>query len=172
MVKTGWIVRYLRRDWSPPRDRVLTPKFGPDSKKRIAGSPCSPRPSGNSPFTTAITLFTPHTAPPSLARSLTRADYTGRLQRCRRSSWTAAATRTRTRPGTKRQRPTGGTRTRPRDITRPDNSIDKCHHRRAGQFGIPGRQWDVWSAFFFHQVYTYPDCLKSHPFRVYLDIYI
>lgn len=112
MIKTGWIVPvFASRLVVAPRPGAY-PEIGTGFRETVCRLPLAPpRDPGNSPFISLPLLCLHRT--PRRRRSFTRADYTGRLQRCRRSSWTAAATRTRTRPGTKRQRPTGGTRTRP-----------------------------------------------------------
>lgn len=137
--KTGWIgPGSARRDWSSPQWGTSYPENWPEFRETNAGaSRVSQTPPGWLPFYSLPApyfVYTAHTAPhtPSvdrpIARSFARADYNDRLQRCRRSSWTAAAARTRTRPGTKRQRPTGGTRTQaPRGdhSTASLNSVDR-----------------------------------------------
>lgn len=146
MIKTGWIVPvFASRLVVAPRPGAY-PEIGAGFRETVCWLPLAhPRDPGNSPFISLPLLCLHRT--PRRRRSFTRADYTGRLQRCRRLSWTAAATRTRTRPGTKRQRPTGGTRTRPRDTTRPDNSIDNSVivDVQVSSRSLDNRQWDVWS---------------------------
>jgi len=60
----------LRRDWSLPRDRVLTPKLGPDSEKRFVGCPLHPRATQVTPllYHCHYFVYTAHRA--AVARSL------------------------------------------------------------------------------------------------------
>jgi len=160
IIKTRWIGlaprdAIGRRSWP-----TLTPKISPNSGKRCR-RPSYPATRGDSPFTctTAIIYFVYTAYRAAVARSLARSPPVRSLVRPRRlqSRVTAlppieldgsSGVDGDRRPGTKRQRPTSGTRTRPRGIPYVfDSPTQRCRHhrRRAGQFASSAVMCEMWT---------------------------